>query len=44
MNKVKGITVGTYLTKTVKNSKDKVLSSNIDKYQNLKMEKLLITM
>ena len=27
MNKVKGITVGTYLTKTVKNSKDKVLSS-----------------
>ena len=27
MNKVKGITVGTYLTKTVKNSKDKGLSS-----------------
>lgn len=24
MNKVKGITVGTYLTKTIKNSKDKV--------------------
>lgn len=23
MNKVKGITVGTYLTKTIKNSKDK---------------------
>ena len=27
MNKVKGITVGTYLTKTIKNSKDKGLSS-----------------
>ena len=27
MNKVKGITVGTYLTKTIKNSKDKDLSS-----------------
>ena len=27
MNKVKGITVGTYLTKTFKNSKDKGLSS-----------------
>lgn len=27
MNKVKGITVGTYLTKTVKNTKDKGLSS-----------------
>ena len=26
MNKVKGITVGTYLTKTIKNSKDKGLS------------------
>ena len=24
MNKVKGITVGTYLTKTIKNSKNKV--------------------
>lgn len=27
MNKVKGITVGTYLTKTIKNPKDKGLSS-----------------
>ena len=27
MNKVKGITVGTYLTKTIKNSKNKGLSS-----------------
>ncbi len=27
MNKVKGITVGTYLTKTIKNSNDKGMST-----------------